>query len=80
MKGHTEAMGIERREFALNGDSGSWMGLLQANVSFDFVERVAIIGMSPGLDQEEHLQPSTESENALVHGDPFGVVEGSVKP
>src|ERR1700727_3322896 len=29
MKGHTEAVGIERREFALNGDGVGWMGLLK---------------------------------------------------
>jgi hypothetical protein len=49
MKGHTEAMGIERREFALNGDGVGWMGLLKTNTLLDWVEGGAISRPNPGL-------------------------------
>jgi hypothetical protein len=46
---------------------------------FDLIEYGAIFGIGPCLNQDENLESSTKSEDTLVQGDTFGVVEGSVE-
>ena len=69
MKGHTEAMGIERRESALNGDGVGWMGLPKTNTLLDRVEGSAIFRASPGFNQDENLIAPSKSQYALIERD-----------
>ena len=67
MECHIEATGIERREFALNGSVERWTGLLQTDTLLDLVDDRTIFVTGPGSNQDEHLETTTNSEDALVN-------------
>src|ERR1700733_7304410 len=79
MKGHTEAVGNERRESALNGDGVGWMGLLKMNTLLDRVEGRAIFRASPGFNQDQNLIAPSKSQYALIERDLSVVDIGGVK-
>jgi hypothetical protein len=79
MKGRTEAMGIERREFALNGDGVGWMGLPKTNTLLDWVEGRAIFRASPGFNQDKNLVAPAKSQYAPIEWDLSVIDMGGVK-
>jgi hypothetical protein len=79
MKGRTEAMGIERREFALNGDGVGWMGLPKTNTLLDWVEGRAIFRASPGFNQDKNLVAPAKSLYAPIEWDLSVIDMGGVK-